>query len=215
MDKELFDVYCADTNGKRINKPIISKSQIEVPKDICPKGETTYKLGERMTWEEFKAMPKDLKIEYIDLLKKHCGIKQEDLANAFGVALPTLRGQLNLAGYCNKKGWKRFKDPIESAKWQLFLDGKNYLNKKPDCFTEVDETEPQNPRKTTLAMAEDFNATIVPVIRPMTTEDVTIRLSGEFNPTKITERLSGLFDIGQKVSVMITICNEETPNDNP
>lgn len=45
----------------------------------------TYRMGSPMNWEEFSAMPDDLKKMYIKNLRKKFNIPDDNLANAMGV----------------------------------------------------------------------------------------------------------------------------------
>lgn len=47
----------------------------------------TYRLGSPMNWEEFNAMPNDLKVMYIKKLRKQFNVPDEELAVAMGVEL--------------------------------------------------------------------------------------------------------------------------------
>lgn len=47
----------------------------------------TYRLGSPMSWEEFDAMPDDLKVMYIKKLRKQFNVPDEELAVAMGVEL--------------------------------------------------------------------------------------------------------------------------------
>lgn len=75
--------------GKRgaVNLPsdFMTKKQREALNGECK----TYKLGEPMTWVDFKAMPDDLKIEYIKKLRKKYHVPDAALAEAMSVPTST------------------------------------------------------------------------------------------------------------------------------
>ena len=45
----------------------------------------TYRLNEPMTWKEFKQMPDDIKIKYVELIREKFGVCDNDFANMFGI----------------------------------------------------------------------------------------------------------------------------------
>lgn len=46
----------------------------------------SYRLNEPMTWVEFKAMPDDLKVTYIKLLRQKFNVSDREIAKMFGIS---------------------------------------------------------------------------------------------------------------------------------
>lgn len=57
-----------------------------------------YRLGEPMTWKEFKAMPVDLKVEYIQKIRKKFGAPDEHIAKMLGVTCRFFCKDINRIG---------------------------------------------------------------------------------------------------------------------
>ena len=72
--------------------------KVRFPSDYLSKKElqsmnsevTAYKLNSMMTWNEFKAMPDDIKVAYIKLIREKFNTTDKVLAEAFGVHRITL-----------------------------------------------------------------------------------------------------------------------------
>ena len=101
---------------------------------------STYKLDEPMSWESFKAMPKDLQKKYILGLQENYGTNDEMIGKMFKksdtIAL-RLRNTLNIKplGKCKLN---RKEKEIRDAKWDAFCNG--VVGGKPG---EVKEPEPK------------------------------------------------------------------------
>lgn len=70
----------------------------------------TYQLGKSMTWDEFVAMPDDLKYMYVKDIRKKFNTPDEELANAFGVSrrrLNTWFRKLELSARNSDEGYDR------------------------------------------------------------------------------------------------------------
>lgn len=50
----------------------------------------SYRLNEPMTWFEFKAMPDDIKVAYIKLLREKFNVSDTDIGKMFGVSQRTI-----------------------------------------------------------------------------------------------------------------------------
>lgn len=76
----------------------------------------SYRMNDPMTWEEFKSMPDDLKIDYIKLLRQKFNVSDSKIAEMMGIGQNTMSKEsrrLNTAlgrgcktGKFDKKGWE-------------------------------------------------------------------------------------------------------------
>lgn len=69
----------------RLPSDRLTDKQLEALNGKCE----TYCLGKPMTWAQFKAMPDDLKIEYVKKLRKKYSVPDYALAEAMGVSRRT------------------------------------------------------------------------------------------------------------------------------
>ena len=74
----------------------------------------TYRMNEPMTWDEFKAMPDDLKISYVKGLREKFRVPACEIAMMMGVNPPTFNKYLRCLGIAegrgssgNGRGWDR------------------------------------------------------------------------------------------------------------
>ena len=88
---------------------------------------TAYKLNSMMTWKEFKAMPDDIKVIYIKLIREKYNPCDTEVAEAMGVHRITMHKEIKRLGLCqgktaglvrDKEGFKAFcancnPDPVE------------------------------------------------------------------------------------------------------
>lgn len=89
---------------------------------------TAYKLNSMMTWKEFKAMPDDIKVAYITIIREKYNPYDKDIAEAMGVHRITMHNEMKRLGLCqgksaaglprDKEGFKAFcgncnPDPVE------------------------------------------------------------------------------------------------------
>lgn len=65
---------------------------------------TAYKLNSMMTWKEFKAMPDDIKVTYIKLIREKFNTTDKVLAEAFGVHRITLHKEFTRLDLCQGSG---------------------------------------------------------------------------------------------------------------
>ena len=84
---------------------------VKLPSDYLTKKEcekmsgepTTYKISAPMTWQEFKAMPDDLKKLYLNWIREKFDAPDSAIADMLGVHRTTLCGLLNASGLQNSK----------------------------------------------------------------------------------------------------------------
>jgi len=85
----------------------------------------SYRLNEPMTWVEFRAMPDDIKVTYIQMLRKKYGVPDSYLAKMFGVSGTMVRKTTERLGISNgkcqpkkwdKEGWIAWCNGVPVAK---------------------------------------------------------------------------------------------------
>lgn len=78
-----------------------------------------YRLNDPMTWEEFKAMPDEHKVSYIQSLREKFGANTEQIADMLGVTTWTLGGKvLRPLGISDPKGIRR---KLNEEAWNVWL----------------------------------------------------------------------------------------------
>ena len=103
-----------------------------------------FNLNKPMSWEEFKALPDDLKITYIKKLREKFGIPNTAIAEMFGIHSATLCGYLKCLGLgvgkhagASVRNW----DKDGFAKWCGVADEVEVVSEetenKPCCETNI------------------------------------------------------------------------------
>lgn len=81
----------------------------------------TYRLGSPMSWEEFNAMPDDLKKMYIKKLRKNFNVPDEMLATAMGVDIQKFAdGMKSIKLSPNKANGYEWYDTDEHGRFQTW-----------------------------------------------------------------------------------------------
>lgn len=78
--------HCGKSGSVKFPSDYMTKKEI---KAMSGKVES-YRLGEPMSWKEFKSMPKDLKIQYIKRLRASYSVPDRYIAEMFGICKSTL-----------------------------------------------------------------------------------------------------------------------------
>lgn len=73
-------------NGKRGGVKFPSDYMTEKERNAMNSEVKSYRLNEPMSWKEFKAMPDDIKVAYVKLLREKFGVPDTYLAKMFGVS---------------------------------------------------------------------------------------------------------------------------------
>lgn len=135
------------------------------------------KLNEPMTWEAFKAVPKDLQETYVQNILNKYAVGPAAFAKMFGISTQycgTYLHELGIrfAGRANPKETARFLSDYSSAP----------KAEEP----KAEEAPPADKKNTTL-------------------ERIALTFSGAFSPEEIAQRLSGFFLPGQEVTVSVEV----------
>jgi hypothetical protein len=91
----------AGKGGKvRFPSDYLSKKELEQMNSEV----TAYRLNEMMTWKEYKDMPDDIKITYINLIRKKFNAPSIRIAEAFGISKFTFLKEISRLGIGEGKG---------------------------------------------------------------------------------------------------------------
>jgi len=80
----------------------------------------SYRLTEPKRWDEFKSMPLDIQLEYLEYLDLAFGMNMCNLADMFGIADSTLHIYLRKSGIKFKPTQRRMR-PDQSRAWRAFV----------------------------------------------------------------------------------------------
>jgi len=73
--------HCGKGGRVRLPSDNLSKKELQKMSGECK----SYRLNEPMAWKEFRAMPDDIKVTYINLLRGKYGVPDAEIANMMGV----------------------------------------------------------------------------------------------------------------------------------
>ena len=126
---DIQEVYREDTQGKKLHTPIQTKYVPPVKSE--EKAEVhTYQTRKPMKWKEFKAMPKDLQVSYIEWLKSEYSVMTKTIAEElFHIHPEYLSMHTRKLGINSRYGKKR-QSPTEEARWKKFLAGEAPATRK-------------------------------------------------------------------------------------
>lgn len=121
-------------NGKR--------GRVKLPSDYMTKKELnamngevkSYRLNEPMSWKEFKAMPDDIKVTYIKLLREKYGVSDTNIGKMLGVSQNGIASHLRKLGISSPKG--SYGKNFDKEGWLAWCNG------VPVAKEEVTEEEP-------------------------------------------------------------------------
>lgn len=127
--------HCGKGGSVKLPSDYMSKKELKSMNGECK----SYRLNSPMSWEEFKSMPEDLKIVYIQALRKKYNVPNTALAEMFGISGPVLSRYLDKLGLgvgkaaaSSKKTWEK----------DAFLIWRNGVKLEE---TKVEETEEETP----------------------------------------------------------------------
>ncbi len=109
------------SHGGKVKMPsdFLSKKELKSMDGECK----TYRLNEPMSWEEFKALPDDLKVSYINAIRIRFGASDSEIFRMFGVdqrkgaydfaALNLGRGRNSTKLKFNQEAWSKWRAGIK------------------------------------------------------------------------------------------------------
>lgn len=137
--------HCGKAGGVKLPSDYLSAKERKKLNGVCK----SYRMNEPMTWEEFKAMPDDLKKEYIKGLRQKYNVPDNELAKMFGVSgYPVFKCFEELGLGQGKNGRKRTWDSAGFYTW-----------KNKDNVEEVEHASLEdNVRKASEILGKEFEA---------------------------------------------------------
>lgn len=136
MNDEKY-LYISDVREKRNiarsaynRKPHAGKGgKVMMPSDYMTRKELkamsgeckSYRMNEPMPWKEFKAMPDDLKISYIKLIREKFGVPATEMCRALGISHNTLKLEIARLGLNEGKG--KFNHNWDKDGWYRWIGG--------------------------------------------------------------------------------------------
>lgn len=132
--------HCGKRGAVRFPSDNLSKKEIK-----AMSGEVkSYRMNDPMTWDEFKAMPNDLKVTYITAIRERFGAPDKYIAEMFGTSAKTLTMHL-IDLKCNSgKGSGNARRPWEKEKFYAWTHGvdedavEGTAEVEPEAETEVE-----------------------------------------------------------------------------
>ena len=121
----------------RLPSDSLSKKEIEKMNGECK----VYNLNKPMSYSNFCAMPVDLQIKYLEMLRDKFGANQRDIANMMGcyyTSLSRYRAQV-LDGQPVFKSYKHSR--LDTEAWERFVNGEKDEN-TTEAEPEIDEGMP-------------------------------------------------------------------------
>lgn len=98
--------HCGKGGKVRMPSDYLTKKELEKMSGEC----TSYRLNEPMTWAEFKAMPDDIKVTYIKLLKEKWKVPDHHIGKMMGVGDEAVRKVFSRLGFTKGHGGRVYWD---------------------------------------------------------------------------------------------------------
>ncbi len=103
--------------------------RVKFPSDYMTKKELnamngevrSYRLNEPMSWQEFKAMPDDIKVTYIKLLREKYGVSDTNIGKMMGVSQTPMQREVARLGISLGKG--KFQRKFDKEGWLAWCNG--------------------------------------------------------------------------------------------
>lgn len=166
----------------------------------------TYKLDEPMDWKSFKAIPEDLKKQYITWLQDTYQANDTMLAKMFDVSRPTLlrmRGELGISVLEDRRLYAKDKE-IRDAKWEAFCNG--VVGGKPGAPVERSVEEP---KEENVAEIEDEDIVKIDADEPIPGATYYIDDPVEVNKLKdMLDKVRSTIDIPEPDKLDVTFTHE-------
>lgn len=105
--------HCGRGGSVRFPHDNLTKKELRAMSGAC----TSYRMGEPMSWEVFKAMPDDLKGDYIRGLRNKFGVSNPKIADMMGIHPVTFNKHVK----CLNLGRAMTDSKFNEAEWDAFL----------------------------------------------------------------------------------------------
>lgn len=191
--------HCGKGGRVRLPSNYLSKKELKAMSGECK----SYRLNEPMKWAEFKAMPDDIKRDYINLIRERYNAPDSYIADMLGIHKVTLSGFFKALGL-QKESKRKHGEAWDRDGWLSWIHGiktQEGVQQPAEAVEEAPAVEDDLPWN---APEEEAPA---PVQRPVTLtrlvavpESGTMSFSG--NATQIMNTLVNLFG-GAKIRVNV------------
>lgn len=101
----------------------------------------TYRLNDPMAWNEFKALPDDIKVTYIKLIRERFGVPDKEIADMLGVDRQTVGRWFRCLGLGLGKKAGGIKN-WDKDKWYQWRSGNKVITEAPE---EIPVNDPEAP----------------------------------------------------------------------
>lgn len=115
----------------------------------------SYKLNEPMTWNEFKAMPEDIRVAYINALRTAYNVSDSKIAEMMGIGQNMVSKEVRLLGIGVGRGVGKRKG-FKKEEWLAWCNGAS-----------TKEQPAEKPEETTAQTAEMEEEVAQPVMMPL------------------------------------------------
>lgn len=105
--------HCGKGGKVRMPSDYLTKKELEKMSGEC----ASFRLNEPMTWAEFKAMPDDIKIMYIKLLKEKWKVPNAHIGKMLGVSEEAFSKETHRLGIGRGHGGRIYWDKDAFYKW--------------------------------------------------------------------------------------------------
>lgn len=134
---------------------------------------TTYRINSPMTWQEFKAMPDDLKRLYINWLREKFNAPDSEIADMLGVHRTSLSKLLHTSGLQNSKrrgsrvawdseGFTAWRNGVASGAAER-VEETTTQEKETVCLDPLEAVEPMEPAETAAETTPARTEPLLPV----------------------------------------------------
>lgn len=177
--------HCGKGGKVRMPSDYLSKKELQKMSGEC----TSYRLNEPMTWAEFKAMPDDIKITYIKLLKEKWKVPNRHIGKMLGVGEDCINNEMTRLGIGRGHGGRIYWDKDAFYKWVAGSRGEAEEEHvvEESVAEEVAETPVEEPvveevvwRKVETSDDPFVNPNVIPEYKPVPETSVPTRGQLEF-----------------------------------
>jgi hypothetical protein len=159
--------HCGKGGMVRLPSDNLSKKELMKMSGECK----SYRLNKPMTWTEFKAMPDDIQITYVKLLRQKFSVPDRKLAEMFGTSKDGISFRFKKLGL--NEGKTRKRKNWDSEGFYAWLHG---VDKLPTPVPEEEPTEAPVIEEVPVITSEELKAFVeedIPWNAPETKQDYT------------------------------------------
>lgn len=121
--------HCGKGGSVKLPSDFKTRKELNAMNGECK----SYRMNDPMTWAEFKELPDDLKVQYINKLRERFNVPDREIAKVFDVGFNTIYRWFKTLGLCKGMGSGNKVIKWDEAGWNAWLNG------------ETNETTVENP----------------------------------------------------------------------